>query len=255
MATVGSDQSGMFAPRLETRTTQVRASAREPLAERATSSLALWLWVELARRHQMPIERFCQLAGVTAAELRDPETRFSQGVANHVAELAYQHFGRGAAMAAALTVEAGHFNLFELLARTAPTVGHAMADVCRFFSLVHHGGRLVHETSSDGSHTLRWEPPGYEVHPAYGELTFAVLLLTLRRETGEQSAKPIEIRFRARVPSDLTLHERVFGRVPSFGMPDDRMTFDARVAALSLERKNPALHAVAIRTALELIDD
>jgi hypothetical protein len=255
MATAGSDQSGMFAPRFETPTTHAHASAREPRGEPTTSSLALWLWVELARRHHMPIERFCQLAGVTVAELRDPEMRFSQGVANHVAELANQHFGRGAGLAAALTVEPGHFNLFELLARSAPTVGHAIADVCRFFSLVHNGGRLVHETASDGSHTIRWQPPGYEVHAAYGELTFAVLLLTLRRETGDQSARPTEIWFRAPAPSDLTLHERVFGRVPSFDMPEERMTFDARVAALPLARKNPAVHAAAIRTALELIAD
>ena len=125
----------------------------------------MWPFVEVLRRTHVPLERMCELTGITPAQLRDPEFRFTQATVNRIVALAFDVVGPSAAVAAALTVEAGHFQLLELIARSAPKVGDGLEQVCRFFPLLHDGGHLHHELGADGDHTLRWAPPtGYEVH-------------------------------------------------------------------------------------------
>jgi hypothetical protein len=204
----------------------------------------------------MPIERICELTGVEMAQLRDPEVRFSQTVFNRVVDLTYLQVGAGAAMAASLTVEAGHFNLLELIARTAPTVADGLQQGCRFFPLLHDGGRLIHEPAPRGGHVLRWLPPAdYDVHRGCIELTFGVTMRGIRRETGRDAIMPAEVWFSHEQPTDLTLHERVLGRALRFGMSETRMLFDRRVASLPLTRKNSEVHAAAIRTANDATED
>jgi hypothetical protein len=224
------------------------------LDQTTTASFALWPFAQLARRNQMPIEQFCKLAGVQVPSLRDPDVRFSQAVANRVAELAYTHFGPQAAMAAALTVEAGQFNLLELLARTAPTVAGGLQQGCRFFPLVHDGGRLTHEIAENGTHALRWRPPaGYDVHHGYVELTFGVALRGLRRETGKELLAPTVVWFTHPAPADTSLHAQVLCEAVRFEMPYDQMVFDDHTAALPLTRKNTAVHAAATEIATDLL--
>lgn len=225
-------------------------------AQHATASFGLWPWVELARRSGMAIEHFCSLAGVELTALRDTGVRFSQGVANRVAQLAHDHFGAEAAMAAALTVEAGQFNLLELVARSAPTVADGLETGCRFFPLLHSGGQLTHEIAANGSHALRWRPPAeFEVHAGYVELTFAVALVGIRRETGHDALLPLEVWFTHEAPAQLGLHEQVLGKAVRFAMPDDRMVLGAEIAALPLTRKNTEIHTAATHIATDLLQD
>jgi hypothetical protein len=225
-------------------------------AQQATASFGLWPWVELARRNGMPIESFCSLADVEPAALRDPGVRFSQGVANRVAQLAYEHFGPEAAMAAALTVEAGQFNLLELIARSAPTVADGLDTGCRFFPLLHSGGQLTHEIAADGAHALRWSPPAdFEVHSGYVALTFAVALLGIRRETGHDELLPREVWFTHAAPGSLELHEQVLGKAVQFARPYDRMVLGPQIAALPLTRQNTEIHSAATHIAKDLLDD
>jgi Arabinose-binding domain of AraC transcription regulator, N-term len=231
--------------------------AAEPDSARSTTaSFGLWPWVELARRSGMSVEEFCDLADVAPAGLRDAGMRFSQSVANRVAQLAYEQFGVEAAMAAALTVEAGQFSLLELIARTATTVAGGLETGCRFFPLLHSGGKLIHERATDGVHALRWQPPAdFEVHPGYVELTFAVALRGIRRETAHEELFPVEVWFTHEAPSRLELHEKVLGAAVRFAMPHDRMVLGAEVAALPLKRENAEIHKAAKKVATTLLDD
>jgi hypothetical protein len=223
-------------------------------ARETTSSFGIWPWVELARRNNMPIEQFCRLAGVKLAAVRDPGARFSQRASNRVADLAFEHFGADAAMAATLTVEAGHFNLVELVARSACTVGDGLATVCRFFPLLHSGARLTEEVAADGSHALRWWPiPTFEVHHGYVELAFGVALRGIRRETGDEAVTPREVWFRHAGPAGSKLHAQVLGGSVRFGMPHDCMVLDADAVALRLKRHNGEIHAAAADVAADLI--
>jgi hypothetical protein len=232
------------------------AAAEPDSARNTTASFGLWPWVELARRSGMSVEEFCDLADVAPTALRDAGMRFSQGVANRVAQLAYDHFGVEAAIAAALTVEAGQFSLLELIARTAATVADGLETGCRFFPLLHSGGTLLHETATDRSHALRWQPPeDFEVHHGYVELTFAVALIGIRRETSNEALFPLEVWFRHEASSQLELHEQVLGPAIRFAMPHDRMVLGADVAALPLTRGNAEIHAAAKKVARSLLDD
>jgi hypothetical protein len=217
--------------------------------ERTTASFGLWPWVQLAVNKGESVERFCKLAGIAESALRDPGVRFSQPVTNRVAELAYRRYGSGAAMDAGLLVEAGQFHLLELIARSAPSVQKGIEYGCIFFPLLHDGGHLHYEPLADGRVALRWEPPqSYVVHYGYIELTFAIALLGIRRETAQPDANPDEVWFRhagPEGPEHRALHARVLGVQPRFGMPEDHVIFGAAMAALRLTRENAAVHRAA----------
>jgi hypothetical protein len=224
--------------------------------ERTTASFGLWPWVQLALSKGGSVESFCKLAGVAESALRDAGVRFSQPVSNRVAQLAYMRFGPGAAMDAGLLVEAGQFNLLELITRTAPTVTKGLEYGCIFFPLLHDGGHLCYEPLAAGRVALRWDPPqSYDVHYGYVELTFAVALLGIRRETAQPDAVPDEIWFRHEAPYDCALHTRVLGVQPRFGMPEDHVIFGAPMAALRLTRENAGVHSAAAAAGAAGLDD
>jgi hypothetical protein len=258
---VSGVDSGAAGGATSARMTRIGPDERDALAapavsgERTTASLGLWPWVQLASSRGMSVERFCELAGVQVTALRDPEVRFSQLDANRVALLAFEHFGPGAAMHAALAVEAGQFNLLELIARSAPTVSAGLAQGCQFFPLLHDGGRLICEQRDGGAVALRWHPPEYAVHHGYVELTFAVALLGIRREAAVASVAPAELCFSHPAPNDRSAHDSVFGTAARFGAGQDAIVFDRQAAALPLTRDNPDVHAAARKAAADLIDD
>jgi hypothetical protein len=218
------------------------------------ASIALWPWVALASKHELSIDRLAQLAQVSVAELRDPGRRFSQVIANRVAELAYQKAGSGAAMEAALLVQAGHFALIELLARTSPNVREAIALISQFFPLIHGDVTLLHEPRPDGVQRLQFvSPSSYVVHYGYVELMFAVFMLAVRRETEQPTIEALEVWFEHRAPVDRRAFETVFGPRVRFDMPENHLLFDAKVASLPLARKNSDVHAAAVRAASDLL--
>jgi hypothetical protein len=220
------------------------------------TSMALWPWVSLGAKHDLPIERLAQLAQLTVAELRDPGGRFSQVMANRVAELAYQRVGCGAAMEAAKMVEPGHFTLLELLARTSPTVGRGLAMTCQYFPLVHADVRLTHQVRHDGTHCCQFVSPSeYIVHHGYVELIFAVVVLGMRRETEQANAAPVEVWFEHSAPEDRSAFEALFKTEVRFGMPENHLLLDAQTAALPMVRKNSDVHAAAVRAAADLLRD
>jgi Arabinose-binding domain of AraC transcription regulator, N-term len=223
--------------------------------QQAITGVGLWPWVELAGRHGLPLPELAQLVGVTVSELRDPDRRFDQSMANHVVELVCSRVGPDAGLAAALTAEAGQFALLEVLARTAPTIGLALAQVSRFFSLVHTGVDLQYQSQPDGAGVLRaLLPHDYEVHHGFAEFVFGACLVTMRRETEQPSIVPLEVWLRRRAPPDRSLYDRVFGRV-LFDMSEDRMLLSRETVALALTRSNAEVHAAAVHGAKELVRD
>jgi hypothetical protein len=223
-------------------------------AKRTQVSLSLWPWAELARRHGLPIERLAELAGIRVADLRDPGVRFTQAAADRVAELVCAHAGPDAPIEAAEIAEAGHFALFELLARTAPNVGRALAQGCRFFFLLHGDVRCVHRVEPDGGHQLRLVmPPDFVIHRGFTEFTFAMCTTSMRREAEQPAIEPLEVHFRHSARLDRTAYDRVFGPNVKFDMLEDQIRFSAAVVSLPLTRKNPTLHAAALHAAKDFL--
>jgi hypothetical protein len=235
-----------------------KARVRKPdgRVERTTASFGLWPWVRLAVSKGDSVEQFCALAGIAQSAVRDLGVRFSQPVSNRVAQLAYTRFGRTAAMEAGLLVQAGQFALLELIVRSTPTVRKGLEYGCLFFPLLHDGGHLCYESLADGRAALRWDPPqSYAVHQGYVELTFAVALLGIRRETGRPDAMPDEVWFRHEAPDDLSMHTRVLGLEPRFGMPEDHVIFSASMAALRPTRADAAIHRAAADAGAAALDE
>jgi hypothetical protein len=225
---------------------KVRVRAADGRIDRTTASFGLWPWVRLAVSKGDSVEHFCELAGVAQSAVRDLGVRFSQPVSNRVAQLAYTRFGPTAAMEAGLLVEAGQFALLELIVRSTPTVRMGLKYGCFFFPLLHDGGHLCYKALAGGRAALHWDPPqSYVVHHGYVELTFAVTLLGIRRETGCPDAMPDEVWFRHEAPDDLSLHKQALGVEPRFGMPEDHVIFGASMLALRPMRANAELHRAA----------
>jgi hypothetical protein len=224
--------------------------------ERTTASIGLWPWVQLAMSKGESVERFCKRAGIAESALRDPGVRFSQPVTNRVVQVAFTQFGPGAAMEAGLRVEAGQFQLLELITRSLPNVRKGLEYGCRFFPLLHDGGHLSYEALPAGRAALRWHPPqSYVVHHGYVELTFAIALLGIRRETARPDAIPDEIWFRHQAPDDRALHARVLGIEPRFSMPEDHVIFGATMASLRMMRANAAVHRAAAAAGAAVLDE
>ena len=221
----------------------------EPLA-----SIALWPWVLLASQHELSVGQLAEGLGVPVAQLRDPGARFSQDVGNRLAEMVYERAGPGAAMHAAVMVEAGHFALFELLARTSPTVGEALVLACQYFPLLHRDVRLVHEVRADEVQVMRVTLPEYPTHHGYVELAFAAWVLALRRETRDEGFAPAAAWFGHQVPAGArAAFEAVLGPHVRFGMPEAQLQFSPEASALRLARENADVHAEALRAAADLI--
>jgi hypothetical protein len=219
-----------------------------------TAGYGLWPWIELVRRNDIDLERLCRYAGVSMSALREPFARWSQTTCNRVAEFAYESIGPDAAMAAARTVEAGHFQLLELLIRSAATVGDGLRIGCSLFPLLHWGGRLAHEQRVNGSRVVTWQPPQeYVVHHGYIELTFGVTVLGIRRETGKAAASASAVTFRHALRGPVHAYESALGCTPQFGAAEDCLVFDATVAKLAMTRQNPELHRTARVLAEEML--
>ena len=244
----GRRDSAVHAPR------HLEAVGSGPEHRPSIASVAIWPWVEAARRHELAIEHVASHAHVEVAALRDPGARFSQVVANRIVEFVAQRVGSGASMAATLTVEAGHLGLLEVMARTAPTVGDAMALGCQFFSLLHADVRLAHEIRADGAHVMRIvSPPNYPIHPGFYEFTFGAWIVALRRESDHATFAPSEVWFRHRAPADRSVFDEVLGSSVRFDMPEYHMVLDRAFAALPLARRNATVHADAVKAAGELL--
>jgi hypothetical protein len=249
---VGAEVEG--ASRVERSKARVRAP--DGRIDRTTASFGLWPWVQLAVSKGDSVEEFCELAGIAQSAVRDLGVRFSQPVSNRVAQLAYTRFGAAAAMEAGLLVKAGQFALLELIVRSTPSVRKGLEFGCLFFPLLHDGGHLCCEPLTAGRVELRWDPPqSYAVHHGYVELTFAVTLLGIRRETACPDAMPDEVWFRHEAPDDLSFHTRTLGVEPRFGMPEDHVIFGAAMAALRPTRANDAVHRAAADAGAAALDD
>jgi hypothetical protein len=233
--------------------TPARVTA-EAAERRTTAGYGLWPWIELARRNDIEVERVCESAGVELRQLREIFARWPQTACNRVAQFSCDQFGPDAAMAAALTVEAGHFQLLELLVRTAATVADGLRIGCWLFPMLHNGGRVVHGRLASGAHTVTWVPPAeYTVHHAWVELTFGVTVLGIRRETRCSDVAATAVRLRRAAHPRTDLYAQVLGCVPEFGSDEDQIVFDASVAKLRMARRNPDVHAKARAIAEELI--
>ena len=230
-------------------TSQV-AEATEP----TTSTLAAWPWVLLAQQQGMTMSEICEATVLTEGELRDPGRYLTQLQANRLAELGFRMLGPVAALRAAQSIDRGHFALAELVMRSAPTVRDGADRACEVFPLIHRYTSLTHLTCSDRSFLHLNIASGLDVHLGYVELTFAVTLQGVQRETGRDDVRFASTWFTHSGPSDTSEHERFFGPV-RFGMPETRFEMSNALLELPLLRASESAHCRAREVANEALHD
>lgn len=209
-----------------------------------TSSLALWPWVLLGEQQQQPLAHIAEQCGLSQGDLRDPAARVEQAVANHIIALVSERFGPGAAIAAALQVKAGHFQLVEQAVRSTPTVADGLDRLAELFVMVHVGGRVEHARTREGSILRYYDLPGCRVHSGAVELLFAAGLQAIRRETGHD-VQPRRVTFMHIASGEHPLYAQVLGADVRFGARTNSVVLDAAVAGLPLLRANAELQARA----------
>jgi hypothetical protein len=216
------------------------------------SSLVLWPWWELADRSGLGREWAMHLAGLEERELRDPDVHVDQRRANRLAAIVTEHYGPDAALAAAEMVEGGHFNLVEMVVRSAPTVADGLGLGAEFLPLIHRGRPLVH-TRVDGASILRWvSRPDVELHPGYIELLFAVAIASMSREAGCRIV-PRRVWFEHAASTDMQRHRDTFGPEVHFDMPETLLELSAQDAARPLVRANDQFRERATAAARDAI--
>jgi len=91
------------------------------------------------------------------------------------------------------------------------------------------------------------------IHHGFFEFAFGSWLVSLRRETAQPEIMPADVWFGHRAPTDRRLFDGLYGPGLRFSMPENRMSFAREVAAISLARKNSAVHAAAVRAAKDIV--
>jgi Arabinose-binding domain of AraC transcription regulator, N-term len=244
-----ASQVGVNAACNAERSSQVRTLACD---EPVVSTLAVWPWVLLGQRYGIAMREICDATGASEGELRDPGGLVSQRRANRAAELVIGRAGESAAMQAAQAVDPGHFALVELVARSAPTVCEGMARTCEVLPLVHRSGRLSCEVLPDRAF-VHWRcSPEIELHPAYVELMFAVLIQGVRRETGCSEIHYASVWFEHAAPLDPSAHQQMLGPV-RFAMPETRVELSQETLQLRLLRASATAHSSALQVVDEAI--
>ena len=190
-------------------------------------------------------------AGLSAADLTDPDARFPYRLTRAIfkAALAERHIPN-LGLRLALHVPMGAYEVVDYLVTSSDVVGEGLARLARYFRLI---SELIEIVIHDRQDPVRVELVGPTGPiPAFGvEFTVALTLQNLRQET-DRPFRAQAISFRHE-PDDKSEFENIFGcRVATSGAWDgfaiSRETFEQ-----PLRRRDPRLKAVLERHASERI--
>ncbi|MDD9947806.1 MAG: AraC family transcriptional regulator [Myxococcales bacterium] len=211
------------------------------------NSRMLWPWILAFRDLGLDPKQELARVGLTEGQLRDPGERIPYDKTQAlIAGLVACSGRRDLGLLSARVVEAGHFELLELAARSARTLGAAIEHIVRFFSLVDSGGELSLEPGDLRSRMSYQAISGHPAHPAYIEYVPALLLLAARRETGRADLCPLRVSFRHAGPEGMPAYGELFGCQVRFNAPATVAVVDSDVLFWPMIRANSRTHRSAI---------
>lgn len=206
-----------------------------------TGSVRLvWPFLEMASNDSTLTHRVCSRLGVSEAQLRDPETRVSLGVAASLLVEAIEHSGeRDLGLMAAIAFDAAYSGIDEYLARTRQTLRAVFEHKGRYLPLLVDGVRYTFEVRGDHAHSILRLPAALDVHPAVAEFALGVSVLRARRITGEPNLAPAEVHFTHVRPASTARHEALFRCPLVFGAAETQLI----VSTAFLDRRMPQADA------------
>lgn len=144
----------------------------------------------------------------------------------------------------------GEFGLFDMLTRTAPTLGASMQVSARYLALLHDGASIAIERDGERvvwRHSLRREL----VHSTGAhEYVVAAFHFMAMRMLGLEGP-PLEVCFIHPAPSYASLYEPLFRAPIRFGCPTNAIAMHAFALELPLRTADAPMHAVLTRYADE----
>jgi AraC-like DNA-binding protein len=181
--------------------------------------------IAYAAARNQPTEQWLRNAGLTLAELEDPETRLAPEAIFALWRLAYEAMSDpGLALHVAASLPRGAYRVVEYLAAHAPTLGAAYTKVAEYFSVIDATTALViveweDELAFGPKHTSR-DPSSY---PAV-EYMLAACHLRVRDMT-EVAHAPLRVEFTSPRQAHAPEVERIFGCPASWNAGFDRLHF------------------------------
>jgi AraC-like DNA-binding protein len=154
------------------------------------------------------------------------------------------------ALHAAAGAQPGDFGLFEMLTRSAPTLGFGMQVAARYLPLLHDGASITLERDGERvlwRHRLR---PGLPSSPGAHDYVVAAFTFMTMRATG-LDIPPLEVSFVHPAPTYAKKYAALFRTAVRFGCTTNVIALPALALDVPLATADAALHAVLTRYADE----
>lgn len=231
-----------------------------PEARRGLASTSLALWTRrLVEATAAPGERERLLDEIDRASDGDERVPY-RVVAALWERLSAGDAGANLGLRFAEQAQARDLGVTGYFASTAETLGAALRRVLRFHRLFKDPSEIAITFAPDAIRIVEAAPPGEARFPRHlAEAILATYVVLGGQWTGANLAV-VAVRFQHPAPDDTRAHQRIFGRRPTFGAPENELVLPGDAAHLPLLTADSALGrylepvAVARLAALPSVD-
>ncbi|MBZ4333423.1 AraC family transcriptional regulator [Corallococcus sp. AS-1-12] len=227
-----------------------------PRASLTVTSLLLAPHVEVARRHDVPLDDLYSAHHVEPAHLQDPEVRVPLALVYDI----WREMGRGRGephlgLRLAAEYDSRRFDVIGYVVASARTVGEALDAILRYQRLLFSFQPLSLVIDGDEARFVTQPPPAGPGTSMPGDLEDFTLggILTILRRLLRRDVVPRSVRLRHPAPADTRPYRRFFNTEPEFGAEVNEFAFDAGLLSSPVPGADPSLHRVVARHADDLL--
>jgi len=207
----------------------------------------------LARYPGVSRERLLRAAGIGPQELEDPDSPLTQQAVVALIETAAREtgdFAIGVAFAEQLPWK--DLGVLAYVMLHAPTIGAALANSCRYFTIQATAGRANLSVDGDEARLeYRIDDPAIESHPQHSEGTLALFTRICREASAEWA--PREMWFTHRPPVSTAAQQRFFRCPLHYARSENAMVLGASDLRRPLRTADPGLLPILLRHADECL--
>lgn len=202
----------------------------------------------------LDVDGVIRSAALRPDELQDPDHRVPFELAIQLSAASAQA-ARDAAFGLHLAerYRPGDFGLLDYLAHNSPTLGDALARLCRYNRILQDVAEIVLEVHGDRAIVWQRALASVWLPPAVTENALANLVVIGRHLTG-RPVVPLGVEFRHPAPPYVAEHDRVFRCAVRFEAERDAVLLSARDLDLPLVHADPTLCSILDRHAQLQLD-
>lgn len=221
--------------------------------QRAVLSVASRALLEACARLGHDPDALLEAAGLSRAEVFDPDARLPVAGADALWRAAWERSGDPClALHAAEALPFGAYKVLDYTMAASPTIGEGLRRVAAYFRLVDARAELQVE-EQDAAVLLRMVAAGGEIRASAQEYTFAAVMLRSRR-AARQPWFPLSVSFAFPRPDDAGEHARIFGVPPRFDAAHPEIAVSMATWVTPSLGAEPALLSILDEHARALLD-